>query len=123
MAHIQQIKRAIDNGDVNVIGYLHWSFMDNYEWLEGYRPEAKFGLFTIDFDTKNKGTNGTYGSSKDINAPSRNSLHKGFYLNRQKTKGAEALELIIKGSLDQRKVGKISDDATLAAKRRVGTLV
>jgi beta-glucosidase len=123
VAHIKQVKRAIDNGDVNVIGYLHWSFLDNYEWLEGYRPEAKFGLFTIDFDTRNKGTSGTYDSSNDIKAPRRNDLDKGFYLNRQKTKGAEAMELIIKGLLDQRKGGKISDDAILAAKRRFGTLV
>jgi hypothetical protein len=33
------------------------------------------------------------------------------------------MELIIKGLLDQRKGGKISDDAILAAKRRFGTLV
>jgi len=25
--------------------------MDNYEWQEGYRPEAKFGLFRIDRNT------------------------------------------------------------------------
>jgi hypothetical protein len=36
---------------------------------------------------------------------------------------AGALELIIKGSLDQRKDGKISDDAILAAKQRFGILV
>jgi beta-glucosidase len=52
VAHIQQIKRAIDNG-ANVIGYLHWSLMDNYEWQESYRPEAKFELFRIDNDSKN----------------------------------------------------------------------
>ena len=36
VAHIQQIKRAIDDG-ANVIGYLHWSLMDNYEWQVSYR--------------------------------------------------------------------------------------
>jgi beta-glucosidase/6-phospho-beta-glucosidase/beta-galactosidase len=30
IAHLQQIKQAIDNG-ANIIGYLHWSLMDNYE--------------------------------------------------------------------------------------------
>jgi beta-glucosidase/6-phospho-beta-glucosidase/beta-galactosidase len=52
VAHLQQVKRAIDNG-ATVIGYLHWSFMDNYEWLENYRAESKFGLFRIDFGSTN----------------------------------------------------------------------
>ena len=50
VAHIEQIKRAIDNG-ADIIGYLHWSLMDNYEWQESYRSEAKFGLFKIDIDS------------------------------------------------------------------------
>jgi beta-glucosidase/6-phospho-beta-glucosidase/beta-galactosidase len=29
IAHLQQIKQAIDN-DANIIGYLHWSLIDNY---------------------------------------------------------------------------------------------
>ena len=61
VAHIQQIKRAIDEG-ANVIGYLHWSLTDNYEWQESYRPEAKFGLFRIDKNGKN-------------NEPDNNPLH------------------------------------------------
>src|SRR5215211_629294 len=49
ISHLRQIRQAIDNG-ANVIGYLHWSFMDNYEWFDHYRPEAKFGLFQVDRD-------------------------------------------------------------------------
>jgi beta-glucosidase/6-phospho-beta-glucosidase/beta-galactosidase len=56
VAHIQQIKRAIDKG-ANVIGYLHWSLMDNYEWQESYRPEAKFGLFRVDIDSSSMSLN------------------------------------------------------------------
>ena len=62
--------RAISNG-ADVFGYLHWSFMDNYEWLDTYRPEGKFGLFSI-----------------DRNIGSRN---ERLGLSRQKTKEADAL--------------------------------
>ena len=48
ISHVEQIRRAIHAGAGNIIGYLYWSFMDNFEWQEGYSPEAKFGLFGID---------------------------------------------------------------------------
>jgi beta-glucosidase len=38
--------------DVNLIGYLHWSLLDNFEWAEGFWP--KFGLVSIDSDTKRR---------------------------------------------------------------------
>jgi beta-glucosidase len=101
VAHIQQIKRAIDNG-ANVIGYLHWSLMDNYEWQESYRPEAKFGLFRVDIGSKNDGTD------------------RGQYMRRQITKGAEALKLIIKESVNQDKTAMIADSAISKAKSDYG---
>ena len=45
-AHIYAVDRARSDG-VNVIGYLHWSLIDNFEWSHGY--EGRFGLFSIDF--------------------------------------------------------------------------
>jgi beta-glucosidase/6-phospho-beta-glucosidase/beta-galactosidase len=106
VAHIQQIKRAIDDG-ANVIGYLHWSLMDNYEWQESYRSEAKFGLFRIDIDSENNET--------DI--PQYNYEQS---LKRQITKGAEAYKLIIKESISQSKNGIIADSAISKSKSDYG---
>lgn len=44
-AHIAQVQRLRADG-VPLIGYLHWSITDNYEWGT-FTP--RFGLFTIDY--------------------------------------------------------------------------
>jgi beta-glucosidase len=36
---------AISRG-VPVMGYLHWSLLDNFEWTQGYKP--KYGLVAVD---------------------------------------------------------------------------
>lgn len=46
--YLGQLKRAISEG-IPVIGYQHWSVMDNFEWAEGYDP--RFGLVYVDFAT------------------------------------------------------------------------
>jgi beta-glucosidase len=47
-AHWQQMLEAKKAG-VDLRGYLHWSLMDNFEWLEGWGP--RFGLYRVDFQT------------------------------------------------------------------------
>jgi beta-glucosidase len=94
IAHLQQVKRAVDEG-ANVIGYLYWSLMDNYEWLESYRPEAKFGLFYVD--------------------------HTITDFNRKITKGAQALKFIIAESISQSKDGLITNSAIAKAVDKFGT--
>lgn len=46
--YLTGVKRAISEG-VPVDGYYHWTFMDNFEWAEGYAP--RFGLVHVDFAT------------------------------------------------------------------------
>ena len=44
-AALAELKKAIDEG-VPVKGYMHWSLIDNFEWVFGYTP--KFGLHSLD---------------------------------------------------------------------------
>jgi beta-glucosidase len=44
-AYLAQVLRAKREG-VKVDGYFAWSFLDNFEWAEGYRP--RFGLVHVD---------------------------------------------------------------------------
>jgi beta-glucosidase/6-phospho-beta-glucosidase/beta-galactosidase len=43
--HVQEVMNLIKS-DVPLIGYLHWSLFDNYEW-GSFAP--RFGLFSIDY--------------------------------------------------------------------------
>lgn len=45
--HIGQVYKALVHG-VPVEGYFAWTYMDNYEWAEGYRPESRFGMIYVD---------------------------------------------------------------------------
>lgn len=44
--HLGTVQKLITEGQP-IIGYYHWSFLDNYEWLIG--TSAKFGLVDVDF--------------------------------------------------------------------------
>lgn len=47
--YLESCLRSIDEG-AKLQGYFVWSFLDNYEWAEGYRP--RFGITHVDFDTQ-----------------------------------------------------------------------
>jgi beta-glucosidase/6-phospho-beta-glucosidase/beta-galactosidase len=46
--HLQATADAIRSG-VDVRGHFAWSFLDNFEWAEGYGQ--RFGLVHVDFET------------------------------------------------------------------------
>jgi beta-glucosidase len=46
--HLRNIHLAMGKG-VNVMGYLYWSLIDNFEWDKGFSP--RFGLIEIDYNT------------------------------------------------------------------------
>ena len=46
--HVKCMGRAMEEGHP-VLGYFHWSLMDNFEWAEGYRH--RFGLVHVDYQT------------------------------------------------------------------------
>jgi beta-glucosidase len=49
--YIAEFHRAIQDG-VEALGYFQWSFMDNFEWHEGYKH--RFGLVHVDYQTQKR---------------------------------------------------------------------
>ncbi|MCU1490384.1 MAG: Beta-glucosidase [Acidimicrobiaceae bacterium] len=66
--HLEAVARAIKAG-APVIGYCHWSLLDNFEWALGY--DKRFGLVHVDYATQRrtlKASAAYYGSVASANA-------------------------------------------------------
>lgn len=49
--YLKGLKRAAEE-NIPVTGYYQWSFMDNFEWQEGYKH--RFGLVYVDYQTQER---------------------------------------------------------------------
>ena len=50
-SYIGAMQRAYDEG-ANVAGYFLWTFLDNFEWADGYRQ--RFGIVHVDFTSQRR---------------------------------------------------------------------
>jgi len=48
--YLRELSKAAD--EVPIIGYMHWSVLDNYEWAEGY--DERFGLIYVNYQTQER---------------------------------------------------------------------
>ena len=46
--YLSELSKAIGEG-TPVLGYLQWSFLDNFEWGSGY--DERFGIIYVDYPT------------------------------------------------------------------------
>lgn len=51
-SYVNEALKAIHLDGVRVKGYFLWSFLDNFEWMEGYR--VRFGIHRVDFNDPNR---------------------------------------------------------------------
>jgi len=50
-SYLENLKKAVDDG-VEILGYMYWSILDNFEWAEGY--DKRFGLVYVDYRTQKR---------------------------------------------------------------------
>ena len=50
--YLKGVKQAIHEDKINIKGYFAWSYLDNFEWNEGY--SVRFGMTYVDYRTKKR---------------------------------------------------------------------
>jgi len=61
--HLTALERAATAG-IPLLGYFHWSLLDNFEWNHGYRE--RFGLVHVDFASGTRTPKDSYGVYRRI---------------------------------------------------------
>jgi beta-glucosidase len=69
--YLIELKNATDDG-VDILGYMHWTLMDNFEWSEGYKE--RFGLIYIDYETLERIPKDSYYWYKEVIKTNGNNL-------------------------------------------------
>jgi len=67
-AHLHAVARALAEG-VPVLGYFHWSLLDNFEWADGFSP--RFGLHAVDYATLARTPRGSAATFRALAAEAR----------------------------------------------------
>jgi beta-glucosidase len=49
--HLVELENEISKG-IKIIGYCHWSLLDNFEWAEGFSP--RFGLYEVNYSNQER---------------------------------------------------------------------
>lgn len=70
--HLREFHRAQTEGGVEIMGYFQWSFMDNFEWAEGYK--MRFGMVHVDYPTQTRTPKDSYYWYKDVIAANGKNL-------------------------------------------------
>jgi beta-glucosidase len=70
--YLLSLERASDEG-VDGRGYMHWSFMDNFEWACGFRH--RLGLVYMDYPTQKRMPKDSASWYKKVIATNGKSLH------------------------------------------------
>ena len=50
--HLFWLGKTIQDEEIPVKGYYHWSLVDNFEWAKGF--SMRFGLFEVDYSTRER---------------------------------------------------------------------
>lgn len=69
--YLRCLRQAADDG-VEVMGYMLWTFMDNFEWVWGY--EQRFGIVYVDFENQKRIPKDSYYWYRDVIAENGENL-------------------------------------------------